>query len=159
MPCPPLPASPTPSSHTEKGCVHWFNFGTNPDARNMNDIHPCIIIGRNNRNSSRVLIAPISDISNYVEGRPPKLKYPYHAALYKRTYRFLDKDSAILLDQIYTVGKAELYEEWYMGKVTNTQEIDEALVYNFDLFDSILNTYVELLKSFQSQYIGKYSRR
>jgi len=159
MPCPKLPKCPTPSKHTEKGCIHWFYFGTNKAAKNMDQIHPCIIVGRNNLNSNRVLISPITDIKNYIEGNPKKLKYPYHAALYKRNYKFLDKDSVILLDQIFTVGKTELFEEWYLGTVTNTKEIDEALVYNFDLFESINSTYIDLIKGFQTQYIKNYTRK
>jgi mRNA interferase MazF len=57
----------------------------------------------------------LQDITNYQENG--QLKYPYHAALHKNKYSFLDKDSVILLDQIYTIPKEELWEEWYMGSI------------------------------------------
>ncbi|MED4567956.1 type II toxin-antitoxin system PemK/MazF family toxin [Brevibacillus agri] len=159
MPHPKLPASPTPATHeqTEKGCVHWYRFTTNSSAGTISRVHPCIIVSRVNKGSNRVIISPISDITNYVENG--QIKYPYHAPLYQAEYNFLEKNSVVLLDQMFTIGKSELYQEWYMGKVTDTRKIDEAILYNFDLFESMLEAYSELVSQYKDIYSSNFSRR
>ncbi len=71
----------------------------------------------------------------------------------------MDKDSVVLLDQVYTVSKDELFEDWYMGQVVNTREIDEAIFYNYDLFASINEVIQDLLNSIENKHIEKYSRK
>jgi len=115
MPCPAVPNGPTTTSHVKKGDIHWFDANSPYSNISSNKARPFIIIGRNNHRSTRVIISPLQDITNYQENG--QLKYPYHAALHKNKYSFLDKDSVILLDQIYTIPKEELWEEWYMGSI------------------------------------------
>ncbi|WKV08061.1 type II toxin-antitoxin system PemK/MazF family toxin [Thermoanaerobacterium sp. CMT5567-10] len=167
MPCPALPKNPQKSTHFEKGCIHWFDLTGNSDPSIASQkARPFIIISRYNPKSSRVIICPVSDMIHYLEKdtygniiQPPKLKYPYHAPLYKKDYPFLDKDSVVLLDQVYTVSKDELFEDWYMGQVVNTREIDEAIFYNYDLFASINEVIQDLLNSIENMHREKYSRK
>lgn len=100
MPCPPYPDNPTSIvvEHTEKGSIHWFDFESSDSSISSQKARPYIIIGRNNPKSKRIIICPISDIQYYLEQGTTKLKYPYHAPLYKNDYPFLDKDSVVLLD-------------------------------------------------------------
>lgn len=157
MPCPSVPSTPTESSHYEKGCIHFFlPYGVN-NSVNTEKVRPYINISRTNRNSSRVILAPISDIKNYIENG--KVKYPYHVPLLKKDFPFLDKDSVILLDQVYTVAKNELWEEWYVGKITNTVDLDQAICYNFDLFESICVTFSDFIKQLEPEYQKNFSRR
>lgn len=160
MPAPVYPASPTPAhvDKLEKGHIYWFNFNTDPASRTMANVHPCVIISKRNTGSGRVLISPISDTRRYMDGSN-KVKYPYHALLTQAENTFLDKDSMVLLDQINTVAKTEFCEEWYLGKVENTSEIDMALVYGCDLFESIQQTYVDLIRQIKGQHTSKFSRR
>lgn len=166
MPCPLKPeiATKIKDANTEKGSVHWFNLDleSNPSISSQK-ARPYIIIGRNNRRSSRVIISPISDRENYVEIGSDKLKYPYHVSLSKSEYPFLDKDSVILLDQVYTIGKDELCEEWYMGKITNLKDLDCGISYNYDLFESTFTIYKELFEElnskFEEQHMTNYSRK
>lgn len=139
---PERPQIPTPisPSHTLKGCIHWFDFVGDPDAKTIKDIHPCIIIGKDNPNSSRVIISPISDATNYIK-KDGTTKYLFHVLLKKDTYTFLEKDSVILLDQVLTIPKNKLFEEWYMGKIQRPRQIDEGIMQNYDL----ISTFTELL--------------
>ncbi|MEK3879172.1 type II toxin-antitoxin system PemK/MazF family toxin [Paenibacillus sp. FSL M7-0420] len=162
MPAPALPSSPTriKLENTDRGCVHWFNFSSLSvaSANTMDLIHPCIIIGKFRPKQDRVIISPITDISNRLTENGV-LKYPYHAALPLADNNFLDKDSVVLLDQVFTVPKTDLCEEWYMGKVSNTQMIDEAIFYNFDLFESISNAFKELLSQYKGDYMKDFTRK
>ena len=157
MPCPSVPKNPTPSSNCNKGCVHYFEPLGLINSINTNKVRPYIIISRTNDNSSRVIIAPITDIRNYIE--KGKMKYPYHVPLLKRDYLFLDKDSCILLDQVYTVGKDELWQEWYIGKMEDTLELDKAISYNFDLYESIAKEFSRLISDFEDIYKKNFSRK
>jgi len=161
MTCPKLPDKPTiiKNSHTTKGCVHWFDFENSDPKIKSQKARPYIVISRDNPNSDRVIICPISDIRHYYEKDTTILKYPYHAPLYKEQYSFLEKDSAVLLDQVATIAKSELCEEWYIGKVDDYSDIDIALAYNYEMFESILNTYTDFLKQLPISYKEKYSRK
>ena len=102
-------------------------------------------------------MSPISDIKNYSENG--KLKYPYHAELLKSEYNFLDKDSVLLLDQVITVQKIHLWEEWFIGQITNFKDIDMAIYYNYDLFESINDVFNDFVKQLQQNHLSKYARR
>ncbi|MDA8211669.1 MAG: type II toxin-antitoxin system PemK/MazF family toxin [Clostridia bacterium] len=160
MPCPDYPKKTTKilDEHTEKGCLHWVDIGGDSSISSQK-ARPYIIIGRNNPKSNRIIMCPVSDIIHYLENGSDKLKYPYHAPLYKKQYSFLDKDSAILLDQVYTIAKNELCEEWYIGKVVDLTEIDKAIMYNYDLFESIYEAYAELLKQLPKVHVSQYTRK
>lgn len=166
MPCPIKPNKPTRISyeHTVKGTVHWFDLEDNADSTiSSQKARPYIIINESGYSKDRVIISPITDIKHCVENDGSKLKYPCNAPLYKSKHTFLDKDSVVLLDQVYTIGKDELCEEWYMGKIANTKEIDEAIMYNYNLFDSMFDIYKELFSQLngqaKTQYMAKYSRK
>lgn len=158
MPCPDIPEDPTYSKHLDKGCIHWFDPEPQYEEISSQKARPYIIIGRYNHNSSKAIISPLSDIENYKED--DQLKYPYHAGLYVDDYNFLDKDCAVLLDQIYTIPKKELWQEWYMGKVDENDlgKIDMSLCYNFDLFDTIYWTARKFIESIEDWHKNKYSR-
>lgn len=161
MSCPDFPSNPTPiqMEHTEKGCIHWFDFDSSDCSISSQKARPYIIIGRKNPKSKRVIICPVSDIQHYLEPGTKKLKYPYHAPLYRKEYVFLNKDSVVLLDQVYTVSKDELCEEWYMGKIDDCSDIDRAIIYNYDLFESIYEAYAELLKQFAQVHRSNFTRK
>ncbi|MCD3322055.1 type II toxin-antitoxin system PemK/MazF family toxin [Clostridium botulinum D/C] len=146
-----------PSTKCVKGAIHWFSINK-PDAKvNSLKVRPFIIINRTNYKSSRVLLSPIQDLENYMENG--QLKYPYHVALLKEKYKFLHKDSAILLDQIYTVSKDELFEECYIGSIDDFTELDHAIMYNFDLFESMFEEIDNMLHKYQDLYQEKFSRK
>jgi mRNA-degrading endonuclease toxin of MazEF toxin-antitoxin module len=157
MPCPLVPNNPTVSNHIYKGSIHWFDYNSNYDNISSRKARPYIIVSRTNKNSSKIIISPIQDIENYKEDG--KLKYPFHAALYVDDYPFLDKDSAVLLDQIYTIPKEEFWEEWYMGSIDKFIDIDIALCYSFDLFESINEITNRLVSEMESVHIKRYTRR
>ena len=161
MSCPKLPECPTGIriEHTEKGCIHWFDFEDNDPSIKSQKARPYIIISRNNPKSNRIIICPISDIIGYYEKGTTKLKYPYHAPLFKKFYSFLEKDSAVLLDQVATIAKNELCEEWYIGKVEDCSDIDLALAYNYDMFESISQAYMDLISQLPISHISQYSRK
>lgn len=155
MPHPPKPEKLTPieTEHTFKGCVQWFEFASDIKAKTIDDIHPCIIIGLDNPKSQRVIISPISDAINYIK-TDGSLKYPYHVLLRKEDYPFLDKDSVILLDQVFTIPKEILFEEWYMDKVTNTRPIDEAIMQNYDLIQTVTDLLHEMIDKLAKSKVG-----
>lgn len=162
MPCPSKPAQPTPIQviHTSKGCIHWFDASRSADpAISSQKARPHIIIGADNPGSQRVLISPISDRVHYVEAGSNVLKYPYHAEINLADNPFLDKDSVILLDQIHTISKADLCEEWYMGKISNPKDLDESLIYNFDLFETIYRAYKEMFEGLQGLMKQNHKKR
>lgn len=146
MPHPEKPVNPTEvdSQNTTKGKIHWFEFVGDYRARTIDDIHPCIIIGRNNPKSKRVIISPISDAENYIT-KEGTTKYPFHVLLKKSEYKFLDKDSVILLDQVFTIPKEILCEEWYMGEINNTRLIDESIMQNYDLIQTVRDLLHEMI--------------
>lgn len=146
MPHPDKPQNTTEIllEHTYKGCIHWFEFSSNIKAKTIDDIHPCVIIGKNNRISKRVIISPVTDAENYLDENG-KLKYPYHVLLRKNDFTFLDKDSVILLDQVFTIPKEDLFEEWFMGKVEAVREIDEAIMRNYDLLSTVSELLHEMI--------------
>ena len=156
MPCPDVPEEPTESSHTNKGCIHWFDPDSPYEDISSQKARPFIIVGRNNVKSPRVIVSPLQNINNYVE--KGKLKYPFHSSLHKEDYEFLDKDSVILLDQVYTIPQKELWEEWYMGKVEDLTRIDLALFYNFDLYDTITYMTDKMVGALEEWHIQRHSR-
>jgi len=157
MSCPEVPGEPTKSKYTEKGCIHWFDPDSPYEYISSQKARPFIIVGRNNFKSPRVIISPLQDNKNYTE--KGKLKYPFHTSLYKKHYDFLDKDSVILLDQVYTIPKRELWAEWYMGKVDDLRKIDLALFYNFDLYDTITYMTGKMVGAMEDWHINRHSRR
>jgi mRNA-degrading endonuclease toxin of MazEF toxin-antitoxin module len=161
MACPELPEIPTQIKieHTAKGCVHWFDFEDSDPSIKSQKARPYIIISRDNPKSDRAIICPISDISHYYESGTNKLKYPYHAPLYRKYYPFLEKSSAVLLDQVYTIAKNELCEEWYIGKVEDFTDIDLALVYNYDMFESISQAYIDLINQLPNSHMSQFTRQ
>jgi len=135
--------------HTLKGCIHWFEFTKDNKAKTIDNIHPCIIIGKDNLKSARVIISPISDAKNYcVNG---ETKYPFHVLLKKKDYSFLDKDSVVLLDQVFTIPKETLFEEWYMEKIEETRGIDEAIMQNYDLIQTVTDLLHEMVDKIAQQ--------
>lgn len=150
MPHPQKPNEPTliDIEKTLKGCVHWYEFKRDIKAKTIDDIHPCIIIGKDNPKSQRVIISPISDAKRYtIKDENGKLKviYPYHVLLKKSEYNFLDKDSVILLDQVFTIPRESLFEEWYIGKVIEVRKIDEAIMENYDLIQTVTDLLHEMI--------------
>ncbi|WP_252251306.1 type II toxin-antitoxin system PemK/MazF family toxin [Clostridium sp. VAP52] len=145
------------STHCTKGSIHWFEI-PEPD-RNISSlkVRPFIIISRNNHNSKRVLISPVQNLENYIENG--QVKYPYHVPLLKSEYNFLEKDLVILLDQVYTIEKAKLYEELFMGEMSNFEKLDNAIMYNFDLYESIRKGITDLLYQYQDLYKKDFSRK
>lgn len=146
MPCPPRPEKPTNAiiEHTKKGCIFWFDPNNSDPSISSQCARPYIILNTYNPKSTRVIISPISDRNNYVEKGTEKTKYPYHAPIYKKDNVFLDMDSVVLLDQMYTIPKDELIEEWFMGKLSDNLELDQSLMYNFDMYSSIYEIYQQL---------------
>jgi len=68
----------------------------------------------------------------------------------------LEKDSVILLDQVFTVPKETLCEEWYMGKIDNIRQIDEAIMQNYDLIQTITEIIHEVVnKMVTKQAVNK----
>lgn len=157
MPCPDIPEKPTSSKNCYKGAIHYFEpLGLNENI-NTKKIRPFIVISRTNHRSGRVIVSPITDIRNYIEDG--KMKYPYHAPLLKKDNPFLDKDSCILLDQVYTIEKDELWEEWYLGDISDESELNKAISYNFNLYETIANEFVELIKNYEEDYKTNFSRK
>lgn len=148
-----ITTTPIDLEHTYKGCVHWYEFVSDRKAKTINDIHPCIIIGKNNPNSKRVIISPISDADNYTN-KDNSLKYPYHVLLKKDDYSFLDKDSVVLLDQVFTIPKDILFEEWYMGSINETRNIDEAIMQNYDLIQTVTDLLHEMIDKIAEKRVG-----
>lgn len=147
----------TKCEQCNKGDIFWHGQkNMNPEITSIK-VRPYIIIGRNNPKSKRILVSPVQKIDNYIENG--KLKYPYHVALLKRKHPFLYKDSVVLLDQIYTISKEELYKENFMGNIGDFKELDDAITYNFDLYESMLEGIKGLLDSYQSIHKEKYSRK
>lgn len=155
MPHPARPEKPTEilPEHTFKGCIHWYGFATDKMAKTIDDIHPCIIIGRNNEKSKRIIISPISDADNYLKSKDV-LKYEYHVLLKKDKYKFLDKDSVILLDQVFTIPKELLFEEWYIDKIDETRQIDEAIMQNYDLIQTVTELLHEMVDKLAEEKTG-----
>lgn len=166
LPCPVKPKGATEilHEHTLKGCVHWFDLTNSSDPKISSlKARPHIIIGMENPKSSRVIISPISDRDHYVEPGTDQLKYPYHAPLFMKDDTFLEKDSVVLLDQVNTIKKSDLCEEWYMGRVSSLEELDKSIMYNYDLFESMFKIYKELFGQIadivKRQHTKKYSRK
>lgn len=166
MSCPIKPSFPTKiiNLHTQKGSVHWFDLENNIDPKiSSQKARPYIIISNSSYNSPRVIISPITGREHCIEPSTKQLKYPCNAPLSKEKYSFLKKDSIVLLDQVYTIGKDELCEEWYIGLIKDTKKIDEAIIYNYDLYNSIQRVYQGLFNSLngklKNQYTDKYSRK
>lgn len=165
MSCHIKPDNPTEISyeHTKKGSVHWFDLEgcTNPEISSQK-ARPYIIINSSSYNSPRVIISPITDRKHCVEKDTNILKYPSNAPFDEKDYPFLEKDSVVLLDQVYTIGKDELCEEWYMGEITALNPLDDAIIYNYDLFGSMFTIYKQLFDQLNGQaeisYKQKYSR-
>ena len=150
--------------HTLKGCVHWFDLSNNSNPTiSSQKARPFIIINNASHSSLRIIISPVTDRIHTVEKGTNTLKYPYDAPLFIKDYPFLDKNSVVLLDQVYTVGKDELCEEWYMGQVFDCTEIDKAILYNYDLFETVHKIYQELLGELghkvKIDYMNNYSRK
>ncbi|EDT14737.1 type II toxin-antitoxin system PemK/MazF family toxin (plasmid) [Clostridium perfringens] len=147
----------TKCKNCKKGDIFWHGQrDINPEITSIK-VRPYIIIGRNNPKSKRILVSPVQKIDSYIENG--KLKYPYHVALLQKDHKFLTKDSVVLLDQIYTISKEELYKENYMGTIKNLKDLDDAITYNFDLYESMLEGIKGLLSSYQSVHKEKYSRK
>ncbi|MHB0943239.1 type II toxin-antitoxin system PemK/MazF family toxin [Paenibacillus sp. ALE1] len=160
MPAPQLSANPDifNPEKIEKGMLFWYDFsGGDPSIITSKKIRPACVIGRTNRGSQRVIISPVSDIDNYLDG--DKLKYPYHVALHKDKYSFVDKDSAILLDQVFTIPKKELYNDWFMGQIQDTTDLDNGLMYNYDLFQSVIDGVIERVSSILEDHKSNFSRK
>ncbi|MBU3098762.1 MULTISPECIES: type II toxin-antitoxin system PemK/MazF family toxin [Clostridium] len=146
----------SPSTHSVKGAIHWFSLSKpNADITSLK-VRPFIIIGRTNYNSKRVLLSPVQDLANYMENG--KVKYPYHVPLLMSKYDFLEKDSVILLDQVYTIAKEELFEECYMGTICDFKPLDSAILYNFDLYESMMDEVAVLLSQYKTIYTNQFSR-
>lgn len=147
----------TESIHCTKGSIHYYEV-KNPNT-NITSLkaRPFIVISRNNYNSKRVLMSPVQDIDSYIEDG--KVKYPYHVPLLKSKYTFLDKDSVVLLDQVYTVDKADLYNELYIGEIDDFSELDNAIMYNFDLYESMQKGFADLLSQYKELYSKDFSRK
>ena len=161
MSCPLKPKNPKYAirNHLQKGCVFWFDLEENIDPKiSSNKARLYIILNKYSQNSPRIIISPITDRIHCVENKTDKLKYPNNAPINKIDNSFLDKDSVVLLDQVYTISKAELYEEWFVGQIINMLDIDKAIMYNYNLFESIHATYAELLQLFPSTYKEQYTR-
>lgn len=142
----------------DKGLIFWFDFtGGDPNITTGKKIRPACVIGRTNKNSNRVIISPISDIDNYLENG--KLKYPYHVPLLKSDYQFMEKDSVILLDQVFTIPKSEIYEEWVIGQVVDMNDMDAGLLYNYDLFQSVIDGVIERVSVMLQDHKSKFSRQ
>jgi mRNA interferase MazF len=162
MPCPEKPKKPTQikHEHTLKGCIHWFDPDGSTDSKiSSQKARPYIIIGLENPRSIRVIMAPVSGRENYVEPGTNTLKYPYHAPLDLNKNPFLEKDSVALLDQVYTIPKLELCEEWYMGKINNNEDLDKAIMYNYDLFETTFKIYKELFEELRGTAKAEYMKR
>jgi mRNA-degrading endonuclease toxin of MazEF toxin-antitoxin module len=145
------------SSHCTKGSIHWFEI-PEPNANISSlKVRPFIIIGRDNYKSKRVLISPVQDLENYIEDG--KVKYPYHVPILKKDFSFLEKNSVILLDQVYTIEKIKLCEELFMGSIDNFTELDNAIMYNFDLYESMKKGISDLLSQYKDLYSKEFSRR
>lgn len=162
MSCPTKPFKTTliKPKHTQKGCVHWFDLEGNANPKiSSQKARPYIIVNSSSYSKSRIIISPITDRKHCVEKDTDMLKYPCNAPLFKKDYPFLDKDSAVLVDQVYTIGKDELCEEWYMGEVTDLRELDLAIMYNYDLFDTSMGLYMEMMKQAETIYTSSFSRK
>lgn len=161
MSCPERPLIPTNilDEHCEKGCIHWFDVESEIGKYSSLKARPYIIVSRTCYSSDKVQTSPITDMIHKVEKITGKLKYPYHGALYKKENEFLEKDSVILLDQIITIGKDELCEEWYMGKVEDYKSLDMALLYQFDLFNTMKSETVRLISQIDMAYTKEFSRK
>lgn len=147
----------TSSEHCCKGNIHYYEV-KNPNTNITSlKVRPFIIISRNNYNSKRVLMSPVQDLENYIENG--KVKYPYHVPLLKSKYSFLDKDSVVLLDQVYTVEKTELFEELHIGGIDDFTELDNAIMYNFDLYESMQKGFADLLSQYKDSYSKDFSRK
>lgn len=147
----------TQSTECIKGSIHWFSLSKpNPSITSLK-VRPFIIISRTNPKSKRVLISPVQNLRNYIENG--KVKYPYHVPLLKDNYAFLEKDSVVLLDQVYTVEKNELLKECYMGTINDFKELDNAIMYNFDLYESMLEGITELLSQYKGNHMSSFSRK
>ncbi|NMI04803.1 type II toxin-antitoxin system PemK/MazF family toxin [Paenibacillus sp. SZ31] len=159
MPAPNLSPNPIPFNPraVEKGMLFWYDFSDGADTFTGQKIRPICIIGRTNKNSSRVIVSPVSDIHNYLDN--DKLKYPYHVALLKHVHPFLDKDCVVLLDQVITIQKSELMNEWHMGCLQNMDELDQGLFYNYDLYESIVSGVVNRVSSMMTEHMTNFSRK
>ncbi|ACL77239.1 type II toxin-antitoxin system PemK/MazF family toxin [Ruminiclostridium cellulolyticum] len=149
MPCPIKPQTPTSikEEHLEKGCVHWFDNTRNSDtAISSTKARPCVIISQYRASSQRVTVSPITGREHCEETPNGQLKYPCNAPIFQTDNSFLDKDSVVLLDQVYTIKKSDLCEEWYMGNLKDTYEVDKAIIHNYDLYESTFNIYKELFE-------------
>lgn len=166
MSCPKKPMNYTEISHehTTKGCIHWYDLTRDSDITiSSQRARPYMIIGAENPKSIRVIISPISDRIHYVEQGTNKLKYPYHAPLFKDIDVFLEKDSVVLLDQVYTISKSDLCKEWFMGKISNNLDLDKAILYSYDLFESMFTIYKELFQQLDNkakeEHLSNYTRK
>lgn len=141
MPCPLKPSEPTPISraHTVKGSIHWFDPSGKTDPKIASQkARPYMIISASTNSCPRVLVSPVTDRCGCVEDGTDTLKYPSDAPIYKADNPFLEKDSVVMVDQVNTIAKSELCEEWFIGVIKDCHEVDKSLMYNHDLYKSIL---------------------
>ncbi len=158
MPCPPVPINPTAAQHLGKGTLYWFDFGSGPGKR------PVLVVSRYRPGSNQVTIAPLTDLDNVQDAATNTMKYPYHARLDRGDCKGplgLDIDSAVKLDQLYTIERDDLWEEWFIGEVSLVARarIDLALIYALDLETFMGELMKSALQEKMADYQQHFSRR
>ncbi|WP_057578339.1 type II toxin-antitoxin system PemK/MazF family toxin [Paraclostridium sordellii] len=111
-----------------RGCIYYADLEEGKGSEQSGK-RPVIIIQNDfgNSHSPTTIIAVITSQTN-------KRKLPTHIPLSKENFKFLDKDSIVMCEQIRTIDKSRLIE--YKGKVDDytMMEIITALQTSFAMY-------------------------
>jgi mRNA interferase MazF len=112
MPHPDLPPESLTFERTLLwGDVYWYNFGSvREDEHTIKEWRPVLILQNDvgNRFSLTTIVTPLTGAENV------KRMLPTHYLVRKADYPALDKDSVVKLEQIFTIERASLADQFYL---------------------------------------------
>jgi mRNA interferase MazF len=93
------------------GDVYWYNFGSvREDEHTIKEWRPVLILQNDvgNRCSPTTIVTPLTGVENI------RRMLPTHYLVRKADYPALDKDSVVKLEQIFTIERASLADQFYL---------------------------------------------
>ncbi|HID29936.1 MAG TPA: type II toxin-antitoxin system PemK/MazF family toxin [Desulfobacterales bacterium] len=114
MPRPDIPPGERTTLRTIRwGEVYWYYFGkVEADEHTIKDWHPALILQNDmgNRYSPTTIVTPLTGAEKV------KRLLPTHCLIRKADYPKLDKDSVVKLEQIFTIERAALADQFYITR-------------------------------------------
>jgi len=145
------------------GDLYWYDNTEGP-ASAMRDPHLFVVMSRY-KGSPYTLISPVTDAANAQENGV--LKYPYHALIEPGDVisvgnaPALNRPSIVKCDQMFLVEKNDLLPKAYAGRLSEKalKQIHLALIYTFDMEESIVELVVESVEASFGERLRGYSRK